>query len=484
MNQIRTTQNASAKADAIAAPLANPGGQGVLPDNATPSACEAIIPHSIASNPLPNWVTPMDRSGKAARGRFEQAFLRRRSAMGAGSVLAMLAAQPIFAQDLPVSTPQDLLQTAKPIGFRSGAFEIYPQVTADVGYNDNIYNQDQAEVSDGVFRLRPSVAIDADFSRHAWRINLNSEFRRYFDQDEENSEQAEAVIAGRLDLADRITVTPTAGIARRIERRGTFGDSLRSDAPIAFIEKFGSIGIARTGARIEARAGVSYNEKDYSDAQVGGRTIDLTGRDVRKIRARGAVYYEVSPSLQVLGGASYNTLSYEINPTFDRGSEGYSIYTGVRAEITNLLDAELAIGYGKQDFKNPGSSDYSGLDFQLTARWVPTPRLQVTALGSRSVERSPAIDTSAVVQTTLGVAAEYALGSKTLVRVDAGYNRDDYRGVDRTERRFEAGSSVRYLINDNLSAFAAAGYRNQTGSGVDPREYSGMTARIGITMAL
>ena len=484
MNQRRTTQNASASTEAIAAPLANPGGQGVLPDNAAPSACEANIPHSIASNPLPNWVTPKDSCGKATVGRPKLAYLRRRPAAWTSTVLATLAAQPVLAQDLPVSTPQDLLQTAKPIGVRAGAFEIYPQITADVGYNDNIYNRDEAEVSDGVFRLRPSVAIDADFSRHAWRINLNSEFRRYFDQIEENSEQAEAVIAGRLDLADRITVTPTAGIARRVERRGTFGDNLRSDAPIAFLEKFGSVGIARTGARIEARAGLSYNEKDYSDAQVGGRTVDLTGRDVRKLRARGAVYYEVSPSLQVLGGASYNTLSYEINPIFDRGSEGYSIYTGVRAEITDLLDAELAIGYGKQDFKNPGSSDYSGLDFQLTARWVPTPRMQVTALGSRSVERSPAIDTSAVVQTTLGVAAEYALGSKTLVRVDAGYNHDDYRGVDRTERRFEAGSNVRYLINDNLSAFASGGYRSQTGSGFNPREYSGFTASIGMTLAL
>ena len=438
-----------------------------------------------------NRLTPMNYSlqngqptAKNPRAKSADRFnLPRVAAVGA-ALAGLACASPAFAQDLPAETPADLLERIRPVGVRVGVFEIFPQVSADVGYDNNIYNREAFRLEDGFVRLRPSLTMDADFARHDWRIGFSSEIIRHFDLTEEDSEQATAFVAGRLDLANRITVSPTLSVARRIERRGTFGDDVFTDEPIEYLQKYGSLSIARTGARIEARGRVSYDERDYSNNSINGQPYDLTGRNVSKIAARGALYYEVSQDFQVLAGAAYNSLQYETNPVMPRGSEGYSAFGGVRAQITDLLDAELAVGFGRQEFENPAVDDFEGLDFELTVRWTPKPRIQVTALGSRSMERSPSLDTAAVVQTRAGVALQYALGTRMLLGAEAEYNHDDFRGIDRAESRFTLGSSFRYLINDRLSTFLAGGYRSQSGKGLNAREYDGFSLRAGVTVAL
>ena len=165
---------------------------------------------------------------------------------------------------------------------------------------------------------------------------------------------------------------------------------------------------------------------------------------------------------------------------------GVDVGTGVFVAVLVAVDVnvEVAVGYFKADFADPAEPGFAGLTYALTANWTPTPRLRISAAGSRTVERSPVRDADAVIETQFRLSATQALGSRFLVGLEAGFVANDYRGIDRYEQRWFAEMSLRYQINTRLSAFAAAGYRDQSGSGAGARSYEGAAVRAGLRWAL
>jgi hypothetical protein len=135
----------------------------------------------------------------------------------------------------------------------------------------------------------------------------------------------------------------------------------------------------------------------------------------------------------------------------------------------------------RQEFADPLEDDYDGVDFHLSARWTPSPRLQLAVEGGRSIEPSSLPDATAMVETSLRASGLYALGSNILAGVEVGYEADTYVGIERSERRRFVEGSVHYRINPRLAAFAAAGHRSQDAQGTGARDYSGSTFRIGLT---
>jgi hypothetical protein len=201
---------------------------------------------------------------------------------------------------------------------------------------------------------------------------------------------------------------------------------------------------------------------------------------VRKLRGAVRAGYRLGPKITLFGEGAVNELSYEKTTGEPRGSWGYSILAGARFDLSDLSHAEAAVGYFHQSYDNPADGNIGGLDYYLSLHWTPTPRLELTASGSRSVERSPLTEVSAVVESDLRAGALYALGGKLLAGLEAGYVRQKYTSIDRSEQRFFAEASLRYRINPKLSAVGAVGYRDQTAKGVGGREYSGVSARIGL----
>ena len=85
-----------------------------------------------------------------------------------------------------------------------------------------------------------------------------------------------------------------------------------------------------------------------------------------------------------------------------------------------------------------------------------------------------------MLETRLTAAGQYALGSKLLVGLQGGLVTDDFRGVDRRDRRLFAEGTAEYRLAPTVSAFAGVGYRKQHSSGVAGLNYGGATFRLGM----
>ncbi|MDB5723767.1 MAG: hypothetical protein JWQ16_521, partial [Novosphingobium sp.] len=350
-------------------------------------------------------------------------------------------------------------------------------------FDSNLYSRDSPRVADMAFVMRPALRISPDLARHELSLDVAGEVRRYLSTPAENSEQYFIQLSGRADLADRTTVTAHGFIARRIERRGTFGDQFLTDAPLGYLEREAGVEIARKGGQFDLSGAIATNRKTYSNATLGGVPLDQSIRNVRQDSARIRAGFRVSPAISVFAEADGSRFSYDREPTGPRGSTGYSALAGARIEYSDVTNVEVAVGYLRQNFVNPVTPTVSGLTYSVTANWTPTPRLRLALVGTRSVERSPILGAEAVLESDFRLSAVYAVGSRLLVGLEAGLVKDDYRGVDRAERRYFSELSLRYAINRHLSAFTAAGYRTQSGSGLGARSYDGATARVGLTLA-
>ena len=402
-----------------------------------------------------------------------------------GFAAAVAVPSAVQAQPLGVDTPESLLLRPETEGVRVNGVVVYPRIEFDIEHDTNIYNTDSFEVDDTVFVARPSVAVQPDLARHQIRLEADALLRRYFDTTSENSDQWAVGALGRLDFAARTSAYGAVRYAQRIESRGTFGDQFLTDEPISFdvLEARGSV--ERTGGILELRGGGNWSQVRYDPSTLDGEPVQNSFRDEDTLGGFVRADYRVTGRLRSFVELNASRTDYTDDPLdAPRDSDGYGVLVGLRSEVSDLIDAEAAIGFAHRSFDDPAVDDFNGFNFRVSGRWTPTPRWLFGLEGARSFERSPLIEVPAVLQTRLRAVAQRSLGRRLLTGVEVTYNNWDYRGIDRQESRFGGEVTMRYLVFDQLTALAGAGYRKQTGSGDIPREYEGASFRVGLSVSL
>lgn len=403
--------------------------------------------------------------------------------LAAAASLAMTVPGTAFAQSFGVQNPEDLLIDQTPQGLQSGPQAFYPRIDFDLARDTNIYDRDTNKIADTFVSVRPSVSYRPNLARHEIDVTASGEIRRYFEESSENSEQYGLRARTRLDLAERMVVRGTAEIARRVESRGEFGDNPLSDSPIEYTLASGGLSVGRYGGVLELGAGAQISHRSYSDVSIGGVDADLSFRDVTDKRAFVDGSVRLSPGVRAFGEASYQATSYDVNPVRDRDSDGYSLLAGARFDVSDLIEAEVAAGYVHRSYDDPTIRSFNGLDFRVLGRWSPTPRLQVAAVGRRTIERSPSVGIPAVVQSRFQLEARQSLGSRMIASLSADVARWNYQDSPVRETRYAIDGSLSVRLARMLRLTGGAGYRKQTETG-GGRAYDGATVRIGLAVVI
>ena len=389
-------------------------------------------------------------------------------------------ARPAFAEDVKVQTPVDLFLPESTSGVRlSPTMVLHANVEATDDYDTNIYNIENNKTSDAIAIIKPLAVISSDWSRHSLALQGSGEIRRYADNGSENSEQYDLRGIGSLDLGDRMHFSAEGGYASLIEPRGTVGDTLFTDRPIEFNKTWGGAELARTGGIVELIVGGTITKLNYSSATKNGVPINLDFRDVVVREATLRTNYRLSPKVSAYVQVNGNQVDYSQFLGYPRNSSGYAVFGGLHYEISRLVDVEGAVGYLRQNFDDPLVKAANGLTFQLNANWTPTPRWKITALGKRSVEPSPLPTLPAIIHTDFELKAQRAVSDKVLVEAGGAYVIDDYREVNRKERRFVSDVALSYRVSEHVLASVHGGYRTRS-SNITGLSYDGFA--FGVTL--
>ncbi|RGP41260.1 hypothetical protein BPTFM16_01556 [Altererythrobacter insulae] len=397
--------------------------------------------------------------------------------------LSLAAPRIALAQPVEVITPIELFDPDAGDGIRiSPSLIAYPQATAEVSYDSNVFNFSEDEIDDVIASVRPRLVVRSDLSRHAFRLEAGAELRRYLDTTEENSEQFRLSAETLLELGSNIDVETTGAYLRGIERRGTTGDTFFSDKPVVFHDKIAGIQVSREGNKLALTAEANTRKRDYDNATLNGALIDLSFRDVQINRALLRADFSASERTDIFAEISVNEIDYENAIVPDRDSSGYEVLLGVKREVSSLVEVEAGVGFIKQNFDQAGVDAVEGFSFRLTAAWTPKPEWRLTATASRNVDPSQIQDSPAIITSDFRIGVQRAVGDRVLLESDVRYTEEDFRFSQRTDKRFTISARATYRLADRIGLYVSPSYRDQDG-GDFGRSYDGFATMVGVRAA-
>jgi hypothetical protein len=373
-----------------------------------------------------------------------------------------------FKRDKNVSVRQRPRPDYEATGQKAGGFTVYPRVTVDLEHNDNIYAVATGKTDDNIWRVKPEVAVRSDWSRHALGFFAGANVIRYTDNDTENAEEYTLAGNGRIDIDRGSNIALSAQAQRLVEPRTSPTAPTASGEPVKYDLNQGSIVLTKEFNRLRLVGRVDDKDFNYKDVRnnAGTGTIDQDFRDRNELNYGGKAEYAVSPDTAVYVSAVGNKKDYDAKGvTTDRSSDGYVVGVGANFDVSELARGDILIGYMKQSYDNAAFADIDGFSAAGRVEWFPTQLTTVGLNGSRSIEESTAVGSQGYISNNIGASIDHELLRNVLVSAAYNHGKDNYRGIDRSDKRDNFSATATYLLNRRVGLFLTYNYLKQDSSG-------------------
>ncbi|MGV6800881.1 MAG: outer membrane beta-barrel protein [bacterium] len=419
---------------------------------------------------------------------------KRKLLLGAATLAAFVAvdsaaAESLFLRDRNTSVLQRERPEYDATGLRAGSFIVKPKVDLTIGYTDNVFALEQSvsplygDQSDTFFVLRPSVIAASDWNRHSLQFGAYAEGYQHSDFDAENVGNAGAHIDGRIDVLRNTAFLLGASYDLLHESRRVNNSVLVPIEPVEYERSKVYAGLQQEFGRIRYRGRLDYADYNYDDVQALDATNALvfSDQDFRD-RADSSVLLEAGfattrDSSVFLRGVyrkrDFDNLSNTVlaGGPLNRDSEGYTISTGVDFDITNLVRGSVALGYMNEDFDDARLSSIDGLSVEAGVEWFPTERTTLGVTAAREVRPSSifsddgigglVVNDAGYIANEIVLNMDHELRRNVILSASAGYGLDDYKDIDREDKRYAASLAATYLFNRNFAAKLQYNYKDQ-----------------------
>ncbi|MFM2044240.1 MAG: hypothetical protein RLY86_2816 [Pseudomonadota bacterium] len=339
-------------------------------------------------------------------------------------------------------------------GIRAGSFLVRPTVTLTGRYDDNVFAQDTDKQDDFITVIMPNVVAASTWSRHRLVLRGGAEIGIFRDIDSEDYDDYVIGTDIRLDATQGDFITGTAEYRREHEERGTANDVGGSE-PTEFDVISARLGYERTGRRITLRVTGTLDEFDYdSTLGFGSVVLNLDFRDRTEYTLGSRVGYEFQPGVSAFVQGTLNWRDYANGI---RNSDGYEVDVGLSFDLDGVTTGEVFAGYRAQTYDIALFQDSDGLTFGGTVLWLPTALTSVRLRVINEVNEAILPNASGFVSTGGSVQIDHELRPNILIGGLLGYTENDFEGVDRLEKLWNAEAKVEYLIDRNFRV--GANYR-------------------------
>jgi hypothetical protein len=399
-------------------------------------------------------------------------------------------------------------------GVRVGSFMLFPQITAGVAYQDNVFNEPElagfVADEDFIFTLTPSLTINSDWGRHA--LNFFAQSKSYFYQDFSSEDRTDWKVggSGRIDIFGGTNLTIDGVYEEVSEPRGTDPASTVFAFDLTEYSRWGVGGtLNHVGGRFRGALGARYDEYDFDDvravAAVPGFTSPFcpNGTIVSVLQGAGtkvcnnddrdrAVFeafvkggFELTPGYAVFLRGKYNDRDFTSSNPWNFGggqplglevsdanrnhdSTGWGVDLGVDFELARLLVGEAFIGYAEQDYDRhpflvaPAATfaDTDSFTFGVDLQWYASMLTTVSFNASRKIEDSQDVLTGAsgFISDRYGVRVDHELMRNVVVYGKVGFGQDEYQQAIREDDLLTGGLGAIFLVNNNLHVTASYDY--------------------------
>jgi hypothetical protein len=350
-----------------------------------------------------------------------------------------------------------------PLGIRAGGFLIYPSVTVDGTYDDNIFATDDNEESDFIFTFSPRIAARSNFPRHSLDLTVQSDIGRYVDNTDENFVDYEADLGGLLDITRNNRLIGGVFYRHGHDSRDDPEDPgvEVAEEPVEYDEYGGELGFEQDFNRFNVAVTGDVERRDYEEDDP-----DFPEDDRDRLLYGGSLRtgYFISPRINTFVEGGYRReerdTSEQGEPPINRDNSVYDARVGTAIDITGLLFGEVSAGWSVQDFDESEFDTEHGFVYGAGLTWNPTQLTSLTLDGKGGFEPSD-VGTSKL-ENRIALRVDHELLRNVLIGGEIGYRREDFQETDRVDNRFDVGPDITYLLNRYLSVGAGYTFTTQT----------------------
>ena len=368
-----------------------------------------------------------------------------------------------------------------PLGVPLGVWTLYPSLTTQTTYNDNVYEISKGE-SDVYLLIQPRLALKDNASNYSVGVLATGSFSRYKKLTTEDSNLYSFSANGLYDISSDTTINGLASYSRQVEPRGTAGDTIIGGSPITYRLASGSLGLNQGAGRFFFNLQASVSKYSYEDVHDQGQDIPQSNRDLAVYSTNGKISYALDSTIALYASVAYTKQEYSSNPIIDRNGESVSAVGGVQFSITSLLTGHAGIGYIKVYFDSPEFGGASGLDYDVALQWNPTQLISFSLVGTRSLSRSPVENAGGLIESGFTLTTDYELLRNIILSGSVGQNRDSYQGASITNTRWNERLSVQYKISRLIAVTLSGTSVQEHSRSSEGRDYSGNTCSLGLLM--
>lgn len=369
-----------------------------------------------------------------------------------------------------------------PLGIRSGGFTIFPQATAGLGVDTNVYRQPDGNAD--LFGLaRVEALARSNWSRHQAVFDGFVQQSLYISQTDESETTYLVRGAGRLDVHGQDVITGQV-LAERVaeDRGGVLGDVDELGAVTSNRARV-ALGSRLVRGRFNGSVRLGYSYTRYSDDVSGGSNRSQQYRNNNQYEIGGQVGYQISP-----GRVAFVSIDREWrrfpspSPTFRRDFDQTELLVGLESEITPLIRGRAAIGYLWANFKDPLIDTRGGLAVDIEATYLYSELTTINLQARRFVRNVASPRSPSALDTTVRLGADHEYLRNVIISPYVFYENADYIGIDANVRQFGVGLDARWLINRSFRAGLSTAFRNRDGNGfVVNRDFSALSALVSLT---
>ena len=385
-----------------------------------------------------------------------------------GVNIAPVEQTSLFARDRDVSVRERPRPDYQATGYREGGIWLFPKVQGDVEYNDNIYATSTGAVSDEIFRIKPELVVQSNWSRNYFDLYARASVNQYATHTTENTNDWDFGGDERIDIVRGTDIRLGAEASRLTVPRTASSSPSDGALPLQYYQDSAYVIGEREVNRFRFTLRGDWSRFDYSNVPaIGGGTIIETDMNHQQFDLDGRVDYAISPRTAWFVEADGNWRPYQAAGilTPERSSQGYQLLTGANFEVTSLIRGEIGVGYISQMYNAHTYDNVSGPGLRGKLEWFPSELTTVTLTGDRSVQDAGIIGSSGYLSTNIGAQIDHELLRNVILSASGQYGHDSYNGVDRRDERYMAGFSATYLINRRVGLSAGYVYFKQDSAG-------------------
>lgn len=370
------------------------------------------------------------------------------------------------------STPETVptYEIARPDYDRPGVllddFRLYPSVTENAKYDDNIFASNRRVAADFVNTTAEELAFTSDWSRDRVSGRLFTAQQVYAAHPGEDADTYGAEASGRLDVTRDSFFRLDGGFVQQPQLRASPEASTNKTGRPIFNNGTAALNFFQRFNHLAERVQASFARVDYVTS--GNESRNATTQDYKD-----RVSYDLSEELSVFVQAGYSVRDWDKRPS-ERNFDTLTGLVGVTAEIPTVLEGEIGVGVLRQGYAN---DEFSTLVTPVASGhllWNVLPLTSILASIDRTVTGTetfcgaqkgscqpagsaqpipPGGGVRNTLETTMAqVGVQHELWHDLLGATNFRYERNAFGFNDATFDTYSVSANARYMINRNLEA--------------------------------